>query len=194
MAIPYGRGTPVQMFIALGCGRTRVCERNTFHADRAAVYANISERKHGLSAEQFPASSHVGSSNKLKDRKDTHRPWGGPMQDQPCCRTLRAHIPYLGRTTQLGRKCLNDFENLFTENGSGPGQKLALTGLFVPSSLNSGRSCLSASKWRANTFEVLSCFTRTPGLAVILTFLCAKSLERACVPQGYLTYKKTPTP
>jgi len=34
---------------------------------------------------------------------------------------------------------LNYFEDFCTENGSSQGQNLALTGLFVPSSLDSGR-------------------------------------------------------
>jgi len=39
---------------------------------------------------------------------------------------------------QRGGNTLNGFTDFRTENGSSQGQKLALTGLFVPSSLDSG--------------------------------------------------------
>jgi len=39
---------------------------------------------------------------------------------------------------EMGGNNLNGCQDFRTENGSGQGQNLALTGLFVPSSLDSG--------------------------------------------------------
>jgi len=49
---------------------------------------------------------------------------------------------------ERGGNNLNGFEDFRTENGSSQGQNLALTGLFVPSSIDSGHTLLSYGEVR----------------------------------------------
>ena len=73
----------------------------------------------------------------------------GPCGDAGSYRMWNMYPYSIFRSNDLaGRELLKRCKDVFTRNGSSPGQNLALTGPFVASSLDSGRSCLSACEWR----------------------------------------------